>query len=132
MSKVVLKNTHSKSVVKIVSEDATTIAPADLAYTVTIESGESDFGAVASKGTATRVQTPTHLEISKVIFSQAGTDHIEVKRGADVVMEIGGTGEIDFEGMVCENESSILPIDVVASVAGHHYTAYFFINKIGG
>ena len=43
MSKVVLKNTQSKAVVKVVSENTTDITHADLEYTVKVESGDSEL-----------------------------------------------------------------------------------------
>nr|BAR29500.1 hypothetical protein [uncultured Mediterranean phage uvMED]BAR29538.1 hypothetical protein [uncultured Mediterranean phage uvMED] len=132
MSKVVLKNTQSKSVVKVVSENTTDIAAADLSYTVKVESGDVGFGASNSRGSADRVQVAEKLEICKVIYSNAGSDnHIDVKRGSDTVMVLGGNGEIDCEGQFCEHEASNLPITVAASTNGNKYTIYLFINKIG-
>lgn len=131
MSKVVLKNTQTKAVVKVVSENTTDITPVDLSYTVKVESGDNTFGGVGTKGIADRVQVAERLEISRVIYSQDTTHHVELKRAADTVMVLGGSGDIDFEGQVCENESSVLPITVAASSAGHTYTVYVFINKIG-
>lgn len=132
MSKVVLKNTQSKAVVKVVSENTTDITHADLEYTVKVESGDSGFGGSSSRGSADRVQVPAKMEICKVIYSNAGSsNHIDVKRGSDTVMVLGGNGEIDCEGQFCEHEASNLPITVAASSSGHKYTVYVFINKIG-
>lgn len=132
MSKVVLKNTQTKAVVKVVSENTTDITATDLSYTVKVESGDSTFGGNASKGAADRVQIPTRLEICRVIYSNAGsTNHVDIKRGSDTVMVLGGSGDIDFEGQVCEHESSSVPITVAGSASGHKYTVYVFINKIG-
>ena len=132
MSKVVLKNTQTKAVVKVVTENTTDITAPDLSYTVKVESGDPDFGGVGTAGLADRVQVPTRLEISRVIYSNAGsTNHVEINRGADTVMVLGGSGDIDFEGQVCEHEQSVLPITVAASASGHKYTVYVFINKIG-
>jgi predicted RNA methylase len=131
MSKVVLKNTQTKAVVKVVSENTTDITATDLSYTVKVESGDPAFGGVASKGLADRVQIPTRLEICRVIYSQDDTHYVELKRGSDTVMVLGGSGDIDFEGQVCEHESSSTPITVAASASGHKYTVYVFINKIG-
>ena len=132
MSKVVLKNTQTKAVVKVVSENTTDITATDLSYTVKVESGDSAFGGNASRGAADRVQIPTRLEICRVIYSNAGsTNHVDIKRGSDTVMVLGGSGDIDFEGQVCEHESSSTPITVAGSASGHKYTVYVFINKIG-
>ena len=131
MSKVVLKNTQTRTVVKVVSENTTDITATDLSYTVKVESGDPDFGGPNSKGLADRVQIPTRLEICRVIYSQDDTHYVELKRGSDTVMVLGGSGDIDFEGQVCEHESSSTPITVAASAAGHKYTVYVFINKIG-
>ena len=70
MSKVVLKNTQTKAVVKVVSENTTDIAAADLSYTVKVESGDVGFGASGSRGSADRVQVAERLEICRVIYSQ--------------------------------------------------------------
>ena len=131
MSKVVLKNTQSKAVVKVVSENTTDITHADLEYTVKVESGDSGFGGSTSRGSADRVQVPAKMEVCRVIYSQDDTHYVELKRGSDTVMVLGGSGDIDFEGQVCEHESSSTPITVAASAAGHKYTVYVFINKIG-
>ena len=131
MSKVVLKNTQSKAVVKVVSENTTDITHADLEYTVKVESGDSGFGGSTSRGSADRVQVPAKMEICRVIYSQDDTHYVELKRGSDTVMVLGGSGDIDFEGQVCEHEASNLPITVAASSNGHKYTVYVFINKIG-
>ena len=132
MSKVVLKNTQTKAVVKVVTENTTDITPADLSYTVKVESGDSAFGGATSKGAADRVQVAARLEICRVIYSNAGsTNHIDIKRGSDSVMVLGGSGDVDFEGQVCEHEQSTTPITVAASASGHKYTVYVFINKIG-
>ena len=131
MSKVVLKNTQTKAVVKVVSENTTDITPADLSYTVKVESGDPAFGGAGSKGAADRVQVAERLEICRVIYSQDATHYVELKRAADTVMVLGGSGDIDFEGQVCEHEQSVLPITVAASSSGHKYTVYVFINKIG-
>ena len=131
MSKVVLKNTQTRAVVKVVSENSTDITATDLSYTVKVESGDPDFGSANSKGLADRVQIPTRLEICRVIYSQDDTHYVELKRSADTVMVLGGSGDIDFEGQVCEHEASNLPITVAASSSGHKYTVYVFINKIG-
>ena len=131
MSKVVLKNTQSKAVVKVVSENTTDITHADLEYTVKVESGDSGFGGSSSRGSADRVQVPAKMEICRVVYSQDDTHYVELKRGTDTVMVLGGSGDIDFEGQVCEHEASNLPITVAASSNGHKYTVYVFINKIG-
>ena len=131
MSKVVLKNTQSKPVVKVVSENTTDITHADLEYTVKVESGDSGFGGSTSRGSADRVQVPAKMEVCRVIYSQDDTHYVELKRGSDTVMVLGGSGDIDFEGQVCEHEASNLPITVAASSSGHKYTVYVFINKIG-
>ena len=131
MSKVVLKNTQSKAVVKVVSENTTDITHADLEYTVKVESGDSGFGGSSSRGSADRVQVPAKMEICRVVYSQDDTHYVELKRGTDTVMVLGGSGDIDFEGQVCEHEASNLPITVAASSSGHKYTVYVFINKIG-
>ncbi len=131
MSKVVLKNTQSKAVVKVVSENTTDITHADLEYTVKVESGDSGFGGSTSRGSADRVQVPAKMEICRVVYSQDDTHYVELKRGTDTVMVLGGSGDIDFEGQVCEHEASNLPITVAASSSGHKYTVYVFINKIG-
>ena len=132
MSKVVLKNTQTKAVVKVVSENTTDITPTDLSYTVKVESGDNTFGGNTTRGAADRVQVAERLEICRVIYSNAGsTNHIDIKRAADTVMVLGGSGDIDFEGQVCEHEQSVLPITVAASASGHKYTVYVFINKIG-
>lgn len=131
MSKVVLKNTQSKAVVKVVSENTIDITHADLEYTVKVESGDSGFGGSSSRGSADRVQVPAKMEICRVIYSQDDTHYVELKRGSDTVMVLGGSGDIDFEGQVCEHESSSVPITVAGSSSGHKYTVYVFINKIG-
>lgn len=131
MSKVVLKNTQSKAVVKVVSENTIDITHADLEYTVKVESGDSGFGGSSSRGSADRVQVPAKMEICRVIYSQDDTHYVELKRGSDTAMVLGGSGDIDFEGQVCEHEASNLPITVAASSSGHKYTVYVFINKIG-
>ena len=132
MSKVVLKNTQTKAVVKVVSENTTDITATDLSYTVKVESGDSTFGGNASKGAADRVQIPTRLEICRVIYSNAGsTNHVDIKRGSDTVMVLGGSGDIDFEGQVCEHEASNLPITVAASSSGHKYTVMCLSTKLG-
>ena len=131
MSKVVLKNTQTKAVVKVVTENTTDITPADLSYTVKVESGDNTFGGNTTRGAADRVQVAERLEICRVIYSQDATHYVELKRAADTVMVLGGSGDIDFEGQVCEHEQSGLPITVAASASGHKYTVYVFINKIG-
>ena len=131
MSKVVLKNTQTKAVVKVVTENTTDITPADLSYTVKVESGDNTFGGNTTRGAADRVQVAERLEICRVIYSQDATHYVELKRAADTVMVLGGSGDIDFEGQVCEHEQSVLPITVAASASGHKYTVYVFINKIG-
>ena len=107
MSKVVLKNTQSKAVVKVVSENTTDITHADLEYTVKVESGDSGFGGSTSRGSADRVQVPAKMEVCRVIYSQDDTHYVELKRGSDTVMVLGGSGDIDFEGQVCEHELAI-------------------------
>ena len=131
MSKVVLKNTQSKAVVKVVSENTTDIAAADLSYTVKVESGDVGFGASNSRGSADRVQVAERLEICRVLYSQDSSHYVELKRAADTVLVLGGSGDIDFEGQLCDHEGSELPITVAASNSGHKYTVYLFINKIG-
>ena len=131
MSKVVLKNTQSKAVVKVVNENTTDIAAADLSYTVKVESGDVGFGASGSRGSADRVQVAERLEICRVLYSQDASHHVELKRAADTVLVLGGSGDIDFEGQLCDHEGSELPITVEPSSNGHKYTVYLFINKIG-
>ncbi len=132
MSKTVLKNTQRHAVVKIVTENTVDITHADLSFDVTVESGDNSFGGSGSKGVATRTQVPAKMEIAKVIYSNAGSsNHIDVKRAADTVMVLGGSGEFDFEGQVVEDQASNLPITIAASTSGHKYTVYVFINKIG-
>ena len=131
MSKVVLKNTQTKAVVKVVGAATETINHADLSYTVNVESGDSNFGGAGSKGSADRAQVPAKMEITRVIYSNEHNSFTNITRGATVVMHLAGNGEIDFEGQVTENESAELPISVASSSGGHEYTVYVFINKIG-
>jgi hypothetical protein len=134
MSKVVLKNTQTKAVVKVVGSATETIAHADLSYDVLVEIGQPEFNSgqsPASAGEKIRTQVPTHMEISRVIYSNEHNSYANISRGATVVMHLTGNGEIDFEGQVTENESSELPITVASSSGGHEYTVYLFINKIG-
>lgn len=133
MSKVVLKNNQLKAVVKIVSEDATTIDPSDLSYDVVVESGDPDFGASGSRGTAARTQVPTRLDIAKIIYSQAEDSgkHVKVGRGGATIMILGGSGEVDLAGNGALEQSATGPIEVLTSSNGHPYTAIFFIDKVG-
>ena len=100
MSKVVLKNNQRQAVVKITSEDATTIDLADVAYDVKVESGVPEFGSAGSRGETTRTQTPTKLDISKIIYSmpQDGGKHVKVGRGGTTVIILGGCGEMNLAG----------------------------------
>ena len=63
------------------------------------------FGGSTSRGSADRVQVPAKMEVCRVIYSQDDTHYVELKRGSDTVMVLGGSGDIDFEGQVCEHES---------------------------
>ena len=134
MSKVVLKNNQRQAVVKITSEDATTIDLADLAYDVVVESGVPEFGSAGSRGTATRTQTPTKLDISKIIYSmpQDGGKHVKVGRGGTTVIILGGCGEMNLAGSGVLEDTAVGPIEITTSSNGHPYTAIFFIDKIGG
>ena len=133
MSKVVLKNNQRQAVVKITSEDATTIDLADLAYDVVVESGVPEFGSAGSRGTATRTQTPTKLDISKIIYSmpQDGGKHVKVGRGGTTVIILGGCGEMNLAGSGVLEDTATGPIEVTTSSNGHPYTAIIFIDKIG-
>ena len=133
MSKVVLKNNQKQAVVKITSEDATTIDPSDLSYDVVVESGVPEFGGAGSKGEATRTQTPTKLDISKIIYSmpQDGGKHVKVGRGGTTVIILGGCGEMNLAGSGVLEDTAVGPIEITTSSNGHPYTAIIFIDKIG-
>ena len=133
MSKVVLKNNQRQADVKITSEDATTIDLADLAYDVVVESGVPEFGSAGSRGTATRTQTPTKLDISKIIYSmpQDGGKHVKVGRGGTTVIILGGCGEMNLAGSGVLEDTAVGPIEITTSSNGHPYTAIIFIDKIG-
>lgn len=133
MSKVVLKNNQRQAVVKITSEDATTIDLADVAYDVKVESGVPEFGSAGSRGETTRTQTPTKLDISKIIYSmpQDGGKHVKVGRGGTTVIILGGCGEMNLAGSGVLEDTATGPIEVTTSSNGHPYTAIIFIDKIG-
>ena len=130
MSKVVLKNNQRQAVVKITSEDATTIDPSDLSYDVVVESGVPEFGGAGSKGT----QVPTRMDIAKIIYSmpQDGGKHVKVGRGGNTVIILGGCGEMNLAGSGALEDTADGPIEVLTSSNGHPYTAIFFLDKIGG
>jgi len=134
MSKVVLKNNQRQAVVKITSEDATTIDPSDLSYDVVVESGVPEFGSAGSKGVATRTQVPTKMDIAKIIYSmpQDGGKHVKVGRGGNTVIILGGCGEMNLAGSGVLEDTADGPIEVLTSTNGHPYTAIFFLDKIGG
>ena len=133
MAKTVLKNTQYKAVVSITSENATTIDPSDLSYDVVVESGLPEFGGAGSKGEATRTQTPTKLDISKIIYSmpQDGGKHVKVGRGGTTVIILGGCGEMNLAGSGVLEDTAVGPIEITTSSNGHPYTAIIFIDKIG-
>jgi hypothetical protein len=112
MATHVIKNTTHEFVIKIMNENSYTVALSDAA-----------LGGV----------TPDGLVIRRCWWSisTSGNEHVEINRNSVEVLDIHGSGFMDFSdhGMVLDEESD-QSIVVTPTNIGHHYTVILGLGKV--
>ena len=109
MSKVILKNSASELVVKIVTESDTTIT--------------FDDGALNGK-------TPTVYHIREVIFNKDPLEQgrVQIIRNSEIVLDLGSTFSMNTHGIVF-NEQETHPIEIKTCGQPIPYTLILSLSK---